>query len=249
MPLLEPRHPLLESQQLPPPVVRTCRTRPCGIIVALDLRRYDTMPEMAQSVAPGSRSRRQTWLRALAIVGLLLAAAAVVIYMYAERMVEARLRPATIALLEERFDSAVELKSLRVRFSPKLSVRGEGLVLRHQGRTDIPPLIVVRAFTISAGPSESVDWSDRSRASRRPRNHHSAAAPGRHAEPVIGVAAGGFRSRNRSAERSHRRAPDRGEPSDDYVETRRQAPANVPATPHPLRELPVRRQGAVRGGA
>ncbi len=112
------------------------------------------MPEMAQRVASGSRSRRQKWFHVLAIVGLLMAAAAVVIYMYAERMVEARLRPATIALLEERFDSAVELESLRVRFSPKLSVRGEGLVLRHQGRTDIPPLIAARAFTISAGPSE-----------------------------------------------------------------------------------------------
>ena len=112
------------------------------------------MPEMAQTVASGSRSRRQKWLRALAIVGLLMAATAGVTYMYAERMVEARLRPATIALLEERFDSKVELKSLRVRFSPKLSVRGEGLVLRHQGRTDIPPLIAARAFTIAAGPSE-----------------------------------------------------------------------------------------------
>ena len=112
------------------------------------------MPEMAQTVASGSRSRRQKWRRALAIVGLLLAATTVVIYMYAERMVEAQLRPATIALLEERFDSKVELKSLRVRFAPTLSIRGEGLVLRHQGRTDIPPLIAARVFTIAASPAE-----------------------------------------------------------------------------------------------
>jgi hypothetical protein len=105
-------------------------------------------------MAPGSRSRRQTWFRVLAAVGLLAAAGAIVLYIYAERIVEGRLRPATIALLEERFDSQVELARLSVRFTPSFSVRGEGLVLRHHGRTDIPPLIAVRAFTIAAGPRE-----------------------------------------------------------------------------------------------
>jgi hypothetical protein len=73
------------------------------------------------------------------------------IYYYAERIVESRLRPATIELLEERLNSRVELAAMKVTFSPTLSVRGEGLVIRHQGRTDIPPLITMRSFTIGGG--------------------------------------------------------------------------------------------------
>lgn len=72
------------------------------------------------------------------------------LYLYADRLLEQRLRPATIELLEQRFDSKVELAALRVSFVPTLSIRGEGLTLRHQGRTDIPPLITVRTFTISS---------------------------------------------------------------------------------------------------
>jgi AsmA-like C-terminal region len=75
---------------------------------------------------------------------------AVGLYYYANRLIESRLRPATVELLERRFDSRVELGTLRVGFTPRLSIMGQGLVLRHQGRTDIPPLISIREFTISA---------------------------------------------------------------------------------------------------
>ena len=114
----------------------------------------DTMPELSETVPPGSTSRRRRWRRGLAIAGLLAAAGAVGIYMYAEQIVERQLRPATIGLLEDRFGSKVEIARLRVRFAPTLSVRGEGLVVRYRGRTDIPPLIQVRAFTIAASARE-----------------------------------------------------------------------------------------------
>jgi hypothetical protein len=81
------------------------------------------------------------------IVGVALA---IGLYYYANRLVEQRLRPATVELLERRFDSRVELGALRVGFTPRLSITGESLVLRHQGRTDIPPLIAIREFTVSA---------------------------------------------------------------------------------------------------
>ncbi|HUE84808.1 MAG TPA: AsmA-like C-terminal region-containing protein [Vicinamibacterales bacterium] len=76
------------------------------------------------------------------------------LYYYADRLVEQRLRPATIELLERRFNSRVELESLRVVLRPSLSIRGEGLTLRHEGRTDIPPLIAIRVFTVSGGLRE-----------------------------------------------------------------------------------------------
>ncbi len=99
-------------------------------------------------------SRRRVIGRVIFALGLVAAGAAVVLYLYANRLIEWHLRPATIELLERRFDSDVELKRLAVAFSPTLSVRGEGLTLRKKSRTDIPPVITIRAFTIVAGIRE-----------------------------------------------------------------------------------------------
>jgi hypothetical protein len=93
----------------------------------------------------------------LAVAVVVAACVALALYLYADRLVEQRLRPATIELLERRFDSKVDLDRLFVRVLPSLSIRGEGLTLRHQGRTDIPPVIAIRAFTIDAGIREL--WS------------------------------------------------------------------------------------------
>lgn len=92
------------------------------------------------------------WALAAMLVGVIAGAGA--LYVYADRLIEQRLRPATIALLEDRFDSSVELAAMTVRFVPTLSVRVEGLTIRHQGRTDIPPLVVIRAFTVSSSIRE-----------------------------------------------------------------------------------------------
>ena len=113
------------------------------------------MAETALVPPVARRSRGRTWLiRSLVLLIVALAAGGGALYYYADTLIERHLRPATIALLEERFESAVELSSLKVSMVPSLSVRGEGLTLRKKGRTDIPPLIVIRAFTISASPRE-----------------------------------------------------------------------------------------------
>ena len=52
--------------------------------------------------------------------------------------------------LGERFESQVELASLRVSLLPHVRVSGSGVVLRHQGRTDVPPLITLASFTATA---------------------------------------------------------------------------------------------------
>lgn len=52
--------------------------------------------------------------------------------------------------LGERFDSQVEIAELRVSLLPRLRVQGSGLVLRHRGRADVPPLIAIGSFTADA---------------------------------------------------------------------------------------------------
>jgi len=56
-----------------------------------------------------------------------------------------------VAALAERFDSEVQLRDLRVSVLPRLRVEGSGLVLRHEGRTDVPPLIAIESFSAEAG--------------------------------------------------------------------------------------------------
>lgn len=110
---------------------------------------------MARPVTPATTSRRRRWvggvLLGVAVVSVGLAIAA---YVWADQLIEQRLRPATIDLLSRRFDSEVELDRMTVGFTPALSIRGEGLTLRHKGRKDIPPVIAIRAFTISASVAE-----------------------------------------------------------------------------------------------
>jgi hypothetical protein len=97
---------------------------------------------------------KRRWGIAGGVLLLIIAGAGVGLYYYAGTLVESRLRPAIIELLAQQLDSRVELAALKVTFSPTPSIRGEGLVIRYQGRTDIPPLISARAFTIAAGLRE-----------------------------------------------------------------------------------------------
>jgi hypothetical protein len=99
------------------------------------------------------------WRRLVAAVLIVGVIAALGLYYYADRLVERRLRPATIELLESRFDSKVELGSMSVSLTPQLRVRAENVTVRHQGRTDVPPMITMRAFTITAKAEEL--WAGR----------------------------------------------------------------------------------------
>ena len=63
------------------------------------------------------------------------------------------LRDRLIDALEERLNVDAELGSLTLRFHPSLRAVGEGLVLRARGRSDVPPLIEVRTFTVDANLS------------------------------------------------------------------------------------------------
>lgn len=96
-----------------------------------------------------AEKRIRAALQRIGVVALVsILGVAVAAYFYADALVERRLRPALIEVLQERFHTTVALEKLTVRVAP-LRISGEGLTLRHQGRTDIPPLITIRAFTVA----------------------------------------------------------------------------------------------------
>ncbi len=49
--------------------------------------------------------------------------------------------------MKDSFASDLEVKTLDISLFPSVAITGEGLVLRHHGRTDLPPLITIRKFT------------------------------------------------------------------------------------------------------
>ena len=53
-----------------------------------------------------------------------------------------------IATLSERLDSQVELGDLQLRVFPGLRAEGKDLIIRKRGRTDVPPLISIKGFSV-----------------------------------------------------------------------------------------------------
>lgn len=62
-----------------------------------------------------------------------------------------RLRGRLVEVLEQHYESKVQLNRLSVSVFPRIRATGEGLLLRHKGRTDVPPLISIKKFSIEAG--------------------------------------------------------------------------------------------------
>lgn len=81
------------------------------------------------------------------IIGGIVVALAVVTTAVAVRRASPWVRDEVVQLLSEHLDSEVTLESLEVSLLPRPAIRGQGLVVRYQGRTDIPPFIVIREFT------------------------------------------------------------------------------------------------------
>lgn len=90
-------------------------------------------------------ARRGLWVAAI----LLLIVGAVVF----QRLTRATpyVRDQVVSTLNSRFASQVELDLLEVSVFPRPEILGEGLNLRHNGRTDVPPLVTVPSFSASAG--------------------------------------------------------------------------------------------------
>lgn len=92
---------------------------------------------------------RRHWLLTTVVVLVAVLAVAVGLFaIFADELVATRLRPATIRLLSQRFDSDVDIASMHVRVFPTLGVEVAGVSLRHRGRTDIPPLLNIASMTM-----------------------------------------------------------------------------------------------------
>src|SRR5574338_630361 len=61
------------------------------------------------------------------------------------------LRQLVIDTLSDRLASDVELTAFSVDTFPTVRIAGEGLVVRHHGRRDVPPLVQIESFRIEGG--------------------------------------------------------------------------------------------------
>lgn len=89
------------------------------------------------------------------IIGVLIGAiAAVVIAIVASvRALEPTMHEWVVSNLSKALDSEIELGEVHVRWIP-LQLHAHDLTVRHRGRTDIPPLIVVKKFIVDLKPSD-----------------------------------------------------------------------------------------------
>jgi hypothetical protein len=87
---------------------------------------------------------RRTWLISAAAVALaLVLAAAVTLRYYVSPLIQADV----VRGLSEKMGGEVTIERLDVGLLPRPSVSGRGIVVRHRGRTDVPPLVQVREFS------------------------------------------------------------------------------------------------------
>ena len=92
------------------------------------------------------RPSRRTLLVALVLLGIISA----VLISRASRATP-HVRDQVVAALNERFESDVAIDAFQVSVFPRPEVDGSGLAVRWNGRTDVPPLVRLGAFSASAG--------------------------------------------------------------------------------------------------
>jgi hypothetical protein len=89
--------------------------------------------------APGARVILGSLLAIIVVVGAGIAVTAT--------QLEPRLRDFVVSTLSRSLHSEVELGAVRVNWVP-LRLEADDLTVRHRGRTDVPPLLVVKSFSV-----------------------------------------------------------------------------------------------------
>ena len=88
---------------------------------------------------------------AVLVVVSLLVIAATVLLVTGIHLSNPYLQKRVVEMLGEKFHANVELKDFHVFLFPGARITGSGLVLRHKGRTDVPPLISIGEFSAQTG--------------------------------------------------------------------------------------------------
>lgn len=88
------------------------------------------------------------WLSAIAIAGV--GGVLILIYGLGPGL-RAAVQNRTEIYFRAQFKSSVQIDDFHVSVFPRVHVALDGLVLRHEGRTDVPPLIEVRRVTFDSG--------------------------------------------------------------------------------------------------
>ncbi|HUL35679.1 MAG TPA: AsmA-like C-terminal region-containing protein [Candidatus Eisenbacteria bacterium] len=94
--------------------------------------------------------RHRRWLLVSGSALVLLMSGIAYLYFH-PAFIEARLRRGLTQALTQRFQSEVDLQDLQVKLLPRLKVTGHNLSLHYHGRRDVPPLIYLSSFSVSAG--------------------------------------------------------------------------------------------------
>ncbi len=96
--------------------------------------------------------------RARVILGVLIALTVLggIGIVISARQLEPRLREWVTSTLAESLESEVELGSVTLHWVP-LRLQAENLTVRHHGRSDVPPLLIVKRFSVDLKPTDL--WS------------------------------------------------------------------------------------------
>ncbi len=97
-----------------------------------------------------SRTTKSRIVRVFAVIAAILLVAGVLLFAFAQHLGPIA-RGRVVKALKDKYQSDVELKDLQISLFPHLSATGEDLVLRHHGRTDVPPLISIKRFSVETG--------------------------------------------------------------------------------------------------
>jgi hypothetical protein len=91
--------------------------------------------------------------RARIIIGVLLGVIAVagIGVVFGPRALEPRMHDWVVENLSKALDSDIELGAVHLRWVP-LQLHAHELTVRHHGRTDVPPLLVVKSFIVDLKP-------------------------------------------------------------------------------------------------
>jgi len=106
----------------------------------------DAHQQQTSSGSGGGKRQVRKWALATVAGVAFLLVGLTVMGVYARPWIRAR----ALDMLRSRFQGQVEIRDFRVSLFPIPSLTGSGMVIRHHGRTDVPPLIQVREFSATA---------------------------------------------------------------------------------------------------